>query len=116
MQRYDLALERHWVTHVGYFILSAAVAFGMEMIDGNHPFYHGISEASVDNKNPTREYNNRMVYECFNNPFSADCGRPDLNIHPIRIDDRPHPNKIADIPQIFSQLPSLLPLKTLLLT
>ena len=34
-----------------------------------------------------------MVYDCFNNPFSADCGSPYLNLPPITIDDRTRPDK-----------------------
>ena len=35
------------------------------------------------------------VYECFNNTFTADFGIPDLNLHPITIDDRPRLHKIS---------------------
>ena len=41
------------------------------------------------------EYNNRTVYDCFNNPFPADCGSPDLNLPSINIDGILHPHKIA---------------------
>ena len=37
------------------------------------------------------EYNNRKVYECFNNPFTYDFGSPSLNLRYITIDDRPPP-------------------------
>ena len=33
------------------------------------------------------------VYDCFNNHFPADCSIPALNISPITIDDRIHPDK-----------------------
>ena len=49
----------------------------------------------MDKKIPSREYNNRMVYYCFNNNFPADCGGPDLNLPPITIYDRPHLDKRA---------------------
>ena len=39
------------------------------------------------------EFNNRTVYECFNNPFSVGSFNPGLNIPPITIDDSPIPNK-----------------------
>ena len=42
-----------------------------------------------------REYNNRTVYDRFNNPFSVDFGRPALNITHTPIDDSPCPNKRA---------------------
>ena len=42
---------------------------------------------SVDNKFSTREYNNRMFYDLFNNLFTADFGIPVLNLPVITIDD-----------------------------
>ena len=41
------------------------------------------------------EYNNRTVYECFNNPFTYEFGSPDFNLPPMTIDDRPPPHKRA---------------------
>ena len=49
----------------------------------------------MDKKNSTRDYKNRTVYDCFNNPLPADCGSPDLNLPPITIYDRPCPYKIG---------------------
>ena len=43
----------------------------------------------------TLEYNNRAVYDCFNNPFIADFSIPDLHRSPITIDDRPSLHKIS---------------------
>ena len=48
---------------------------------------------SVDKKISTRDYKNRMVYECFDNNFTGDCDRPALNLTIITIDDRPRLNK-----------------------
>ena len=67
----------------------------MGIIDGKLMCCHVISEESVDKKIPTREYYNRTVYECFNNPFTDDFGIPDMNLPPINIDDIPHKHKIA---------------------
>ena len=49
----------------------------------------------MDKKFSTREYNNRTVYDCFNNLFPAGYSSPNLNIPPITIDDRTQPDKIA---------------------
>ena len=49
----------------------------------------------MDKKIPTRDYNNRTVYECFNNTFPDDCGSPGLNPPPITIDGRPRRYKIS---------------------
>ena len=35
------------------------------------------------------EYNNRTVYDCFNNIFTFYGGNPDLNLPPMPIDDSP---------------------------
>ena len=51
------------------------------------------SEGSVEKKISGKEYNNRMVYDYYNNLFLADFGSPDLNISPITIDDSNHPDK-----------------------
>ena len=40
-------------------------------------------------------YNDRSVYDCFNNPFTVDCGIPTLNLPSITIDDSPRQKKIA---------------------
>ena len=49
----------------------------------------------MDKKISTLEYNNRTVYDCFNNPFTADCGIPAMHLPPITIDDRPPPHNRA---------------------
>ena len=56
-------------------------------------YYHGVVEGNVENKILTLEYNNRAVYDCFNNFFTADFGSPDLHLHPITIDDRTSSHK-----------------------
>ena len=59
-------------------------------------------EMKCGNKNLTREYNNRTVYDWLNNTFQTDCGRPYLNQNLIPIDDRTHPHKIYHYtPDIF---------------
>ena len=78
----------------------------MGIIDGKLLYYHSVSEGNVDKKISTLEYKNRTVYDCFNNPFTADCGSPAFHLPPITIDDIP--------PQILSHLPSMFPIKILL--
>ena len=70
----DLALEKYWVTQSGYFRLATTVALGMGITDGKLLFCHGVAEGNMDKKFLTLEYNNRTVYDCFNNPFTADLG------------------------------------------
>ena len=50
MQKYYIVLYKYWVTQSGYFRISTTVTLGMGIRDGKLPFYHGISEVSVDNK------------------------------------------------------------------
>ena len=95
MRQSDTTLEKYWVTQSGYFILATTVALGIGITDGNLLFCHGISEESTDKKISTIEYNNRTVYECFNNPFPDYFCSPYLNINPITIDDRPCLHKIS---------------------
>ena len=47
----------------------------------------------MDRKISTLEYNNRTVYECFNNSFTDEFGIPDLNLHPVTFYYRPCPHK-----------------------
>ena len=65
----------------------------MGVTDGKLLYCHGVVERNVDKKFSTLEYNNRTVYDCFNNIFTADCGIPDMHLPPITIDDRPPPHK-----------------------
>ena len=74
MRQSDLVLVKFWVTHIEYFKLATTVALIIGITYGNLLLYHEISEGSMENKISTREYNNRAFYDCFNNPFPADCG------------------------------------------
>ena len=65
----------------------------MVITDGKLLYCHGVAEGDVDKKISTLEYNNRTVYECFNNSFTADCGSPAMHLPPITIDDRPSLHK-----------------------
>ena len=89
MRKSDLSLEKHWVTQSGYFRLATTVALGMVITYGKLQYCHGAAEGNEDKKISTLEYNNRKVYDFFNNPFTADCGRPAMHLPTITIDDRP---------------------------
>ena len=58
-------------------------------------YCHGGAEVNVDKKCLTLNYNNMIVYDCFNNPFISNFGSPALHLPPITIDDRPCPHKIS---------------------
>ena len=47
----------------------------------------------MDKTISTFMYNNRTVFDCFNNPFTAYFGSPAMHKSPITIDDRPPPHK-----------------------
>ena len=95
MRQSDIALEKYWVTHSGYFRLATTVALGMVITDGKLLYCHGVAEGNEENKISTLEYNSRTVYDCFNNPFTYDFSSLALNLPPITFDDRPLPHKIA---------------------
>ena len=114
MRQSDLLLEKYWVTQSGYFRLATTVALSMGITDGKLLYCHDVAEGNKDKKISTLEYNNRTVYDFFNNPFTADCGSPAMNLPPITIDDRTPRLREPVMPQICSQLPFMLPLKTLL--
>ena len=95
MRQYDLVLEKYWLTQSGYFRLATTVALGMGITDGKLLYCHGVAEGKKDNKISTLEYNNRTVYDCFNNPFTDDFGSPALNLPPATFDDRTRPHKRA---------------------
>ena len=65
------------------------------IIYGRLLYCHGVVEGNVDKKISTLEYNNRTVYDCFNNPFTSDFGILDMHLPPITIDDRPLLHKRA---------------------
>ena len=87
MRQYDLALDKYWVTNIGYFRLATTVELGMGIIDGKLLLCHVISGESVDKKISMQEYNKRMIYNRLNNPFPGDCGRQGLNICLVTIDN-----------------------------
>ena len=93
MRQSDLLLEKYWVTQSGYFRLATTVALGMGITDGKLLYCYGVAEGNKDKKISTLDFNNRTVYDCFNNPFTADCGSTDMHLPPITIDDRPPPHK-----------------------
>ena len=95
MRQYNVALEKYWETQSGYFRLATTVALGTDIADGKLLRCHGVAEGNVDMKISTSEYNNRTVYECFNNPFTDELGSPDLNLPLITFDDSPQPYKRA---------------------
>ena len=103
MRKSDILLEIYWVTQSGYFRLETTVVLGMGITDGKLLYCHGVAEGNEDKKIPTLEYNNRTVYDCFNNPFTADCGSPAMNLPPITIDD------ILTPPKRACYAPNLLP-------
>ena len=63
MCKYDLALEKYWVTQSGYFRLATTVALDMGITYGKLLFCHSISQDSEDKTISTREYHNRTVYD-----------------------------------------------------
>ena len=65
------------------------------MEDGKLLLCHSISEESVDKKIPTEEYNNRTVYDCFNNLFTEIFVSTALKLPDINIYDRPHLHRIS---------------------
>ena len=48
-----------------------------------------LQKGNADKKISILDYNNRTVYDCFNNPFTYNFFSPDLNLPPITFDDRP---------------------------
>ena len=95
MNQPNIALVKYWVTQSVYFRLATTVALGMGVTDGKLLLCHGISQDSDYKNISTLEYNDRTIYDCFNNPFTDEFGIPALNLPQIKIDDRPHPHKIA---------------------
>ena len=70
-------------------MLETTVVLGVGITDGDLLYCHGVVEGNVDKKISTLEYNNRTVYDCFNNHFTDEFSSPALHLPPITIDDRP---------------------------
>ena len=87
--KYDLELDKYWVTQSGYFRLETTVSLGMCITDRNFLFCNGIPYQIRDRKLTMREYKKRTIYECFNNPFLVDLGITALKTPPMLIDDSP---------------------------
>ena len=58
-------------------------------------FWTNVCLWTVMSTEESLEYNNRTAYDCFNNPFTADCGSPAMHLPSITINDRPPPPKRA---------------------
>ena len=67
----------------------------MGITDGNLLYCYGVAEGNTEKKFSTLEYNNRTVYDCFNDPSTDGFGIPDLHLPPITNDDIPRLNKRA---------------------
>ena len=70
MRHHDIALEKYLVTHSGYFRLETTVALGMGITYGELNYCHVVAEGNVGSKSSTLDYNNKTVYDCFNNIFT----------------------------------------------
>ena len=95
MRQSDLALDKYWVTQSGYFRLETTVALGMVITDGNLLYCRSVSEGNIDRKVSTQDYNNREVYDCFNNNFTDECYGLYLNLPPVIIEETPLLHKIS---------------------
>ena len=93
MQKSDLAIDKYWVNQSENFILATAVILYMSITNGNISFCNVIFEGSEEKKCSITEYNNRVVYACFNNYFSDDSGKPEFNLPPIVMYDSPRKDK-----------------------
>ena len=93
MRKSDLVLEIYWVTQSGYFRFATTVALGMDITYGKLLYCNVVSEVNMDRKISIFEYNNRKVYDCFNNPFKYDFFSPAYNLPSMNFDDTPCPYK-----------------------
>ena len=55
MHKSNLSLEKYWVTHSGYFILTTTAALDMRVTDGNLLLCNGVSDKTSENKIATIE-------------------------------------------------------------
>ena len=63
MRKYDLELDKYWVSQSGYFRLTTTVTLGMGTKNGNILYCHGVAEGNGNKQISTLEYNNRTVYD-----------------------------------------------------
>ena len=78
----------------GYFRLAATAILVMVIIDRFILFRNGISEQIKEKEVTLIEYNNRKLFDCFNDPFPFYCGSPTLSIPPMPIYDSFIPNPL----------------------
>ena len=95
IQKSNICIAKQGVTQSGYFRLSITVALVMGITYAIMLFCNFISDLIRDKKCLIREYNNRAVYDCFNNPFPFDFHIPFFNLPPITLDGSYIPNKIS---------------------
>ena len=109
MRKYDLGLDKYWVTQSGYYRHETTVSLGTGIKYATIIFCHGISVKNRDKEISIIDQNDGKVYNCFKNIFEFDCGIQNFNLNLMPIDDRPRPPKHSIILLIRHQLKLMLP-------
>ena len=111
MHKYYLAVDKYIVAHIGYFRFLTTSVLTMGITYAKLLFCHSISEQNRYKEILMKYFNDRTVYDCFNNPFVFYCCVPALNTPPIPIDYITLPQKYISIPLIRYQIQFMFPPK-----
>ena len=63
MRDYGIAINKYWVTHIGYFILTTKLALVIWITYVKFIFCNDILDKSRENKIKIRYYNYSVVYD-----------------------------------------------------
>ena len=77
-RQFELGLERHWITHDGYFRM-ATTLIGMTVTDAWRAYKHAIADPA---KKTTRikEFADRLAWDCIHNKLSTSTSNAFLSI------------------------------------
>ena len=85
IRKYDILLDRNWVTKNSRFIIGDAADLGKGITDTNLLSFHDISGVNRGKESTNRQYTFSKLFDCYKIIFSSDCSTPYLNLTPIVI-------------------------------
>ena len=94
IQNFEIAVEKYWVTQSGYFRLANTVTLG---VGGLYMVrLYSVFSFHIKSRTSPFQWENTIIGQFITDliiPFQLMFFSPDFNLHPIPIDDSPHPNK-----------------------
>ena len=82
-RKYDLGLEKFWVTQCGWLRLCTTVSMVMTITNLRKPFSYGVKIDHYENFIDIQEFSERLSLDCFNNTFQMMLGSQKRTYNPL---------------------------------